>query len=172
MIIFHTINGSIALVSGLAVVLLNKGTQIHRIIGYIYVASMYVLCFASFAIQDTTPFFRGFGLFHVMALASILTVTAGLVPALYRGKFRNWYDWHYSFMLWSYVGLIMAFNSHFFREVFLFFGKEVGLGKVAGLILSILVLWGLPPAFGTILINRRVPLYRQRFGTGVIKSSD
>ena len=172
MILFHTINGFIALVSGLAVVFLNKGTGIHRILGYVYVASMYVLCFASFTIQDTTPFFRGFGMFHVMALASIATVTAGLIPALYRKRFSNWYQWHYSFMLWSYVGLVMAFNSHFFREVFLFFGNQAGLGKVIGLIVSILVLWGLPPAIGKILITRRMPVYRQRFGTDVIKASD
>jgi hypothetical protein len=58
----------------------------------------------------------------------------------------------------------MAFNSHFFREVFLFFGNQAGLGKVVGLILSILALWGLPPAVGKILINRRMPIYRQKFG--------
>jgi uncharacterized membrane protein len=169
---FHTINGFIALVSGLAVVLMSKGNGIHRILGYVYVASMYVLCFVSFAIQDTTPFFRGLGMFHVMALASIGTVTAGLIPALYRKPFSNWYEWHYSFMLWSYVGLVMALNSHFFREVFLFFGNQVGFGKVIGLILSIVVLWGLPPTIGRILIKRRIPIYRQRFGTDVIETSD
>jgi hypothetical protein len=66
----------------------------------------------------------------------------------------------------------MAFNSHFFREVFLFFGNQAGFGKVIGLILSIVVLWGLPPAVGKILINRRMPIYRQKFGTDVIKTSD
>jgi uncharacterized membrane protein len=165
MIIFHTVNGFIALIAGLAIILLGKGTRVHRIIGYIYVTSMYVLCFGSFFIQDTTPFFRGFGMFHVMALASIGTVTAGLIPAVYRSRFDNWYQRHYSFMLWSYVGLIMAFNSHFFRPVFLFFGNEVRLGKFLGLIISILILWVLPPVFGRILINRRALLYRQRFGT-------
>jgi hypothetical protein len=66
-------------------------------------------------------------------------------------------------MLWSYVGLVMALNSHFFREVFLFFAKQAGLGGVAGLVLSVLILWGLPPALGALLINRRAPLYRRRF---------
>jgi hypothetical protein len=103
-------------------------------------------------------------MFHVMALASIGTVTAGLIPALYRRRFDNWYQRHYSFMLWSYVGLIMAFNSHFFRPVFLFWGIEAGLGKTLGLIISILILWVLPPVLGRILINRRAPLYKQRFG--------
>lgn len=164
MIVFHTVNGLVALVSGLTVVVLDKGTPFHRSVGYVYVASMYVLCLASFAIQDTTPFFHGFGMFHVMALVSIGTVTAGLIPALYRGRFKDWYSRHYSFMLWSYVGLIMAFNSHFFREVFLFLGKQMELGKTAGLILSITILWGLPPLLGALLINRRAPHYKRRFG--------
>lgn len=172
MIIFHTVNGFIALVSGSAIIFLSKGTGVHRVIGYVYVASMYVLCFASFAIQDTTPFFRGFGMFHIMALASIATVTAGLIPAFYRKKYDNWYERHYSFMLWSYVGLVMALNSHFFRQVFLFFANQAGLGKIAGLILSIFVLWGLPPVLGRILINRRAPFYKQEFGTKVFKRSD
>ena len=172
MIVFHTVVGCVSILSGLIVLLLNKGTYLHRMIGYVYVISIYVLCFASFAIQDTTPFFRGFGLFHAMALVSIVTVTAGFIPAFYRRRFKNWYEWHFSSMLWSYVGLIMALNSHFFRDVFLFFGEEVGLGKIAGLILSIIILWALPPALGTILINRRAPIYKQRFERGVIKAAD
>ena len=163
MIAFHTINGLIALVAGLAVILLGKGTSFHRAAGRVYAGAMYVLCFASLAIRDTTPFFRGFGMFHVMALASVLTVTAGLVPALRRRRHRDWFNRHFSFMLWSYVGLVMALNSHFFREVFILFAKQAGLGNAVGLTLSILILWGLPPALGALLINRRAPLYRRRF---------
>ena len=166
MITFHTLNGLVALISGLAIILLGKGTALHRLVGRVYAASMYVLCLASFAIQDTTPFFRGFGMFHLMALVSIATVTGGMIPALFRARFKDWFSWHFSFMLWSYVGLIMALNSHFFREVFLFFGKQVGVGKGAALVLSILILWGAPPALGTLLINRRAPLYKRRFSSG------
>lgn len=168
MIIFHTITGLLSIIAGLAIIMLNKGTSLHRVAGRVYVISMYVLCLVSFTIRDTTPFFKGLGMFHIMALVSLGTVTAGLVPALYRRKFKDWYEWHYSFMLWSYVGLIMAFNSHFTREVFLFFGKEMGLGKWAGLILSILILWGVPPLAGTILINRRAPVYKRKYGDGII----
>lgn len=133
MIVFHTVTGLISLTTGLAIILLNKGTPLHKIAGRIYVASMYVLCFASFAIRDTTPFFKGLGMFHVMALVSVATVTAGLVPALYRRGFKDWYGMHYSSMLWSYVGLVMAFNSHFFREVFLFSASRWGSGSGRGL---------------------------------------
>ena len=163
MIIFHTITGLLSLIAGLAIILLNKGTPLHKAVGRVYVISMYVLCLASFTIRDTTPFFKGLGMFHIMALVSLGTVTAGLVPVLYRRNFKDWYGWHYSFMLWSYVGLVMALNSHFAREVFLFLGKEVGLGKWTGLTLSILILWGVPPLAGTILINRRAPVYKQKY---------
>jgi uncharacterized membrane protein len=171
-ILFHTVNGLIALASGLVVILLRKGTRLHRRAGYVYVASMCVLCLASFGIRDTTPFFRGLGAFHVMAVASLTTVLLGLRPAVFRRKYKNWYEHHFSFMLWSYVGLVMAFNSHFFRGVFLFFGKQLGLGAGAGVALSVLALWGLPPALGVLLINRRAPLYRRRFGAGAAGASD
>jgi len=168
-ILFHTINGLVAILSGLAIIFLSKGSHLHKVIGRVYVASMYVLCVASFAIQDTTPFFRGFGMFHVMALVSIWTVTRGLIPALYRRGDNNWYARHFSFMLWSYVGLIMALNSHFFRDVFLFFGKRVGMGQWVGLTLSIVTLWVLPPLAGALLINRRAPVYKRRFANNVVR---
>jgi uncharacterized membrane protein len=165
-IIFHTANGVVALVAGLVVILLPKGTRFHRAAGYVYAASMFVLCLASFGIRDTTPFFRGFGAFHVMAAVSLATVALGLRPALFRHRYKNWYEHHFSFMLWSYVGLIMAFNSHFFREVFLFAAKGLNLGQGAGIALSVALLWGLPPALGTLLINRRAGVYKRRFASG------
>jgi uncharacterized membrane protein len=163
-ILFHTVTGLLAVVAGLAVILLRKGTTVHKIVGRVYVVSMVVLCLASFGIRDTTPFFRGFGLFHVMALVSLATVAAGIVPALFRDRFKDWYGMHFASMLWSYVGLIMALNSHFFRDVYLFFAVHAGAGKAAGLALSIALLWGLPPALGTVLINRREHVYRRMFG--------
>ncbi|HKY05976.1 MAG TPA: DUF2306 domain-containing protein [Blastocatellia bacterium] len=162
MIFFHAITGVISVVTGLVIVLSSKGTAVHKVTGRVYVASMYVLCFASFGIRDTTPFFKGFGMFHVMAIVSIATVTAGLVPALYRSRFKDWFSAHYASMLWSYVGLIMALNSHFFREVFLFLSVRMELGKLIGLILSMALLWGVPPLLGTVLINRKAPLYYQK----------
>lgn len=165
MITFHAFNGVIALAAGLAIILLHKGTRTHKIAGRIYAGSMYILCLASSAIQDTTPFFRGLGIFHVAALVSLGTLTAGLVPALYRKGFKDWYGMHYYFMLWSYVGLIMALNSHFFRNVFLFIA-DLGLAKPASAAISILILWVFPPVIGSLLINRKAPGFRQKFSPG------
>ena len=109
MLSFHTLNGIIALLSGLGIILVPKGTLLHRRAGYLYVASMYLLCVVSLGIRDTTPFFRSFGAFHIMALVSTATITVGLLPVLRRPRPANWYDLHFRFMLWSYVGLVMAF---------------------------------------------------------------
>ena len=96
----------------------DKGTRFHRSAGWVYVGSMYVLCTGSLAIDATSarPFFRvlgvGRGGFHVMALVSLATVTAGLV-SIVRRRSKDWFDTHVAFMLWSYVGLVMATNAHF-----------------------------------------------------------
>ena len=66
-------------------------------------------------------------------------------------------------MLWSYVGLVMATNSHVFRDVFLFFVRDVELERTAAIGCTVALLWGLPPAVGTLLINRRAAHYRRRF---------
>jgi uncharacterized membrane protein len=162
MITFHAINGIICLVSGLLIILLKKGTSRHRKTGRIYVASMYLLCLASFGITDTTPFFKGFGLFHIMAIASAATVTAGLIPVLRRRTLRNWYSKHFDYMLWSYVGLIMAFNSHFIRGTFAVVRPRVNSGGVA-IALTLILLLGIPFLIGSLSIPRKVKLFKLRY---------
>jgi uncharacterized membrane protein len=51
MIHFHSWNGVIALLTGLFVLLLPKGTALHRRAGYLYVAAMVLLCVVSFRIH-------------------------------------------------------------------------------------------------------------------------
>ena len=165
MSIFHTLVGCIALLAGPLVFALPKGTQRHRRAGWVYTGSMVLLCGSSFGLYGTTPNFDGFGAFHVMAILSLLTVLAGLVPVLLRRRFPgHWFPLHYHFMLWSYVGLIMALGSHVA-------GVLVGLLVQAGLtantawLVSIALCWGLPPAVGAPLIKRHFARFMQRFGT-------
>jgi uncharacterized membrane protein len=153
MIHFHTVNGVIALLTGLLVLLLPKGTVLHRSGGYVYVASMVLLCVASFRIRDSTPFFHGLGMFHVMALVSLGTLIAGLLPMLRRPRSPNAYRLHFRFMAWSYIGLVMATNSHMVRPLFLWLRD--GSGSVAlALLLTVLFAWVLPPVVGKVLITR------------------
>lgn len=153
MIHFHTWNGVIALVAGLFVLLLPKGTQLHRRAGYVYVAAMVLLCVTSFSIRDSTPFFHGLGMFHLMGLVSLGTLVAGLLPMLRHPRAANAYRLHFRLMAWSYIGLVMATNSHLFRPLFLWLRDQSGSVALA-LVLTVLFAWVIPPVVGRRLIAR------------------
>ena len=167
MIAFHALVGVVALTSGLLVLLRAKGTRFHRAAGWAYVASMYILCAGSLVIDATSarPFFRalgvGWGMFHVMALVSIATVTAGLVPIL-RRRSEHWFEGHVAFMLWSYVGLVMATNSHFMNGLYRALRPELGSQWLTWSVVIVLG-WVLPFAVGTALIPRATLRYSKSF---------
>ena len=161
MIWFHTIVGVVALGSGLLVMLRAKGTRFHRTAGWAYVGAMYVLCAMSFAIDAASPFVRRWGVFHVMALVSLATVTAGLVPIL-RRRSRHWFESHVALMLWSYVGLVMATNSHFMNAGYRALRPALGSPAITWSLL-IACGWVLPFAVGMVLIPRATDRYARSF---------
>lgn len=163
MAIFHTITGLLSLFAGLALVVLPKGARPHKSIGKIYVVSMYALCLTSFAITDTTPYFRGYGIFHLIAAVGVVYLTIGMIPLLLRRRLRDWFAVHFYCMLWSYVGLIMALNAHFFPNVLYFLSENLGLSRRAGSIIGMALLWGVPLLIGNVLINRKMPQYKMKF---------
>lgn len=163
MTIFHIITGLLSLVTGLALVLLPKGTRLHKSVGKIYVVSMYALCLTSFAITDTTPYFKGYGIFHLIAAIGIVYLTIGMIPLLFRRRMRDWFAVHFYCMLWSYVGLIMALNAHFFPNLLYSLSENLNLSRRLASILSMLLLWGVPMVIGIILINRKMPQYKNKF---------
>jgi len=101
---FHVTCALVALGAGAAVLLRRKGTRIHRRIGWVYVASMLLMNGTGLMIYRL---FGGFGPFHVAAVASLVTVLVGIVPAV-RRRPANWVERHYAWMTWSYVGLCAA----------------------------------------------------------------
>ena len=121
----HLIAAIISLISGTAILILPKGTALHKKIGYIYVAAMLAVCTSAFRIYRL---FGGFGVFHIAALVSTITILGGIIPALLR-KPDNWVEYHFSFMYWSVLGLYAAFVSEIATRVpeTPFFGM-VGLG--------------------------------------------
>jgi uncharacterized membrane protein len=167
MIAVHTIVGVIALAAGLAVVVLQKGTRTHRLIGRLYALAMYALCLSSFAIPAALlPLVGDYGIFHLFALFGTVHLTIGLAPILWRGSVRNWYTHHLYFMLWSFVGLIMATNSHFFPYVGALFMRGVGLSSTVSMVVTGVLLWGLPMMIGAPLIERKKAKYTKQFGVG------
>lgn len=102
--ITHTLTAISALALGPAVFVRKKGTRLHKRLGYGYVASMLLLNATALMIYDL---FDGFGIFHYAALLSLATLCMGFIPAFLRRP-RNWLEWHYMGMTWSYVGLSAA----------------------------------------------------------------
>lgn len=105
----HTVLACLALCSGTLVLFLDKGTALHRKLGYFYVAMMLLMNFSAFGIYRL---FNGSpGIFHFLALVSLLTIAGGLYVVLFRHKIRNWRLRHARFMAWSLVGLYAALVS-------------------------------------------------------------
>ena len=154
--VFHTVLGTLALATGAVVLVRPKGGRWHRVVGRAYVGAMVVLCLAAFGLQDSTPFFHGFGGFHVAALVSLVTVSAGAWTAWRRRA--GWLSGHLQWMAWSYIGLVMATGGHVARPVYLAF-DSIGVPGGAALGLSLFVVWGLPPLVGRRLIKWRLPTW-------------
>ena len=104
------------------------------------------------ALSNCGVFTEGFDVFHVMAIVSLVSVIGGALPVLAWYRFSGWFEMHYFFMLYSYVGLVMALGSHFFEY----------LPEVSQWIRAFLF-WGLPYIVGTILIYRKRAAFKAQF---------
>lgn len=112
--LIHFIAAIVALVTGTAVLIIKKGTKNHKTTGYVYTGSMLVVNITAFMIYRL---FGGFGIFHIAAFVSLLTVAAGMVPALFRKPKGSWLTLHVSFMYWSVMGLYAAFVSEILTRI-------------------------------------------------------
>lgn len=146
--VVHVAFALMALVSGLVVVLMRKGTPRHRKIGWVYAVSMLGLNVTALLIYRL---FGRFGPFHIAALLSLLTIIAGLITVVLRRPRRNWVDHHAYWMAWSYVGLCAAAASEITTRV----PDSPFWWMVLGSTLLVI-------AGGRQLINSRVPIALQR----------
>ncbi len=112
---FHLGLALTALVLGPIIFLSNKGTNTHKIIGYIFIFSMLATNITALMSYNLTG---GFNLFHFAALCSLAT----LLPALYfikkaiNLKSEKHYIIHGILMSWSYFGLISAFIAEVYTR--------------------------------------------------------
>lgn len=142
----HTVFGIVALLSGTTVVLIRKGTRWHRTFGHVYLTSMLSLNATSLFIYNL---FGHFGPFHWLALSSLLTLTAGMVPVFTRRPKGSWLEWHALFINISFVGLVAAAAAEVTSRtpsLEAYFGLVVGATSAA--IITI----------GAFLIHRKLPL--------------
>lgn len=141
----HLVFGLAALVAGTAVLLLRKGTRWHRTLGHVYLTNMIALNVSALFIYRL---YGHFGPFHWMALGSLLTLVAGMVPVFTRRPKGRWLALHAAFINGSYVGLVAATAAEITSRIP---GTENAFGPVvAGT--SILVI-----AAGGYLIQRTLP---------------
>lgn len=104
--LIHLVRSIIALVTGTMVLVMNKGTSRHKKIGYVYSFSMVLVLITAFMIYRL---FGRFGVLHIAAIVSTLTLLAGMVPALFMRNNPAWVRLHIGFMYWSVMGLYAAF---------------------------------------------------------------
>ena len=110
----HLISGILALLFGGLVIVMRKGTAIHKSVGYIYVFNMIVLIISSFGIYRL---FGKFGVFHYLSLVSMFSLVAGMLPMFKKVKLPKDYETHFKRMYWSVAGLYAAFAAESFVRI-------------------------------------------------------
>lgn len=103
----HLFFAILALVLGTMVLFKTKGTVTHKRIGYFYVFAMVGVNVTALMIYRL---FGSFGIFHYMAIISLLTIIAGMLPVLLK-KPTSYISLHFNFMYWSVIGLYAAFMA-------------------------------------------------------------
>lgn len=111
--VIHFVASIFALVSGTYVLGALKGKRVHKQVGYVYSVSMFVVLLTSFMIYRLHG---TFGILHVFAVISSVTLFAGMVPVLLKRP-ANYLTMHFSFMYWSVIGLYCAFSAEVFTRI-------------------------------------------------------
>ena len=110
----HLISGVLSLIFGGLVIVMKKGTTIHKRVGYIYVLNMTVMIISSFGIYRL---FGKFGVFHYLSLVSTFSLVAGMLPMFKQVRTPQDYETHFKRMYWSVVGLYAAFAAESFVRI-------------------------------------------------------
>ncbi|SDM68826.1 Uncharacterized membrane protein [Franzmannia pantelleriensis] len=104
-LMLHLVSSLLALGLGALVLLLRKGTLLHRSLGVVWVAAMAVSALSSFWLGGgVLPLVGHLGPIHLLSVWVLVALTVAVVSIL-RGQVRRHREW----MLGAYVGLIGAF---------------------------------------------------------------
>ena len=89
MIMLHTTAAILAILSGLVILPLRKGTTAHRMIGRVYMFSIVSMCVLSFFIREINN--GGFSIFHLITIQTLVFAAAGLVFLFLCSSVEYWY---------------------------------------------------------------------------------
>jgi len=131
-----------ALGAGAAVLLLPKGTHSHRVIGTVYVLALVLVNVAALSLHRESTF----GVFHALAVVSLVTIAVGLSPLLLGKRSPMVIATHAYCMTWSYAGVVAAGCGQLTVTV----GEDAGAWVVPVTIATVLSLSG-------VVIFGRVP---------------
>jgi len=117
-IIIHLLFALVAFVLGSIQLASAKGTRTHKLLGYIWVAAMVIICLTSFKIKEVMPqgMFGGYSPIHLLSVFVLVQLGRGI----YFAKKKN-IQKHRKCMLYTYFGgLIIAGVFTFIPGRFLF----------------------------------------------------
>jgi uncharacterized membrane protein len=100
----HILAAVSALLLGAAVLLVPKGTHTHRVIGAVYAVALVLVNVAALSLHRESAF----GVFHALAVASLVTIGVGLSPLLLGRRSPPVIATHAYCMTWSHAGLVAA----------------------------------------------------------------
>jgi uncharacterized membrane protein len=100
----HVVAAVSALGAGAAVLLFPKGTHTHRVVGAVYVLALLLVNVAALSLHRENTF----GVFHALAVVSLVTIAVGLSPFLLGKRSPMVIATHAYCMAWSYAGLVAA----------------------------------------------------------------
>lgn len=139
----HVVLALVAIVAGGAMFLRKKGGRLHRQLGYLYSVALLLVNISALAVYQHSG---GPGPFHILALISLATLSAGFLPAFLRAPRHGWMHRHAYFMTWSYVGLVAAGVGQLAIKF-----SDLPASIAVGLLSSVVVL------MGGLLTHRLVP---------------
>ena len=104
--IFHALSGLIALVIGAFLFGRRKGNRSHRLLGWIYVVTMFLSLAGILVRTRNHPApFAGYAVFTLLLLIGALLASRG------RSHLPAWRGWHGALMSLTMIGSIMAAGS-------------------------------------------------------------
>lgn len=139
---------------GFIVLMLRKGTKLHRAIGLCYAMAMLTVNGSALLLYHLTGHFD---VFHVLALVSLLGILSGVSAAIFR--WRNWIETHYRAMSFSYVGLLAAASAEAMVRVPILHVRSAPVAITVGVAIAVLFSIG-----GRIAVRRLRPAMLANFG--------